>query len=152
HNNSLTSLDRLGLAKEDLPQDAFKNYFYGDLENHCYCERHRDCKRGGDIGNNRLGGIAMGISNYYIQTAEFFLQTPLAFLLVPPLKAGYENYVLFGLDRIHEMWDEGLAYLIDFDPFEEQTIRYKNATGIGLSAIDLLRGNIKDIWRVVSFF
>src|SRR5690606_39637968 len=88
HNNPLTSLDRLGLAKEDLPQDAFKNYFYGNLENHCYCERHRDCKRGGDIGNNRLGGSAMGISNYYIQTAEFFLQTPLAFLLVPPLTAG----------------------------------------------------------------
>ncbi|MBX7067451.1 MAG: hypothetical protein K1X28_09485 [Parachlamydiales bacterium] len=150
-NNPLTYNDYLGLSSEKNG-DEFANYFYGEYEPHCHCERHRDCKRGGDIGNNRLGGIAIGISNYYMKTAEFFFQTPLAFSLIPGLKTGYEGIVQSNLNLFHEMWDEGLGNLIDFDPLNEQTIRYKNATGMALTALDIYRGNIKDIRKGLSFF
>ena len=49
HNNPINFRDPLGLATEDK-QDPFRGYFYGEVEPHCFCERHRTCKRGGDIG------------------------------------------------------------------------------------------------------
>lgn len=50
HNNPLNYLDRYGLAAEKNSQNKFIQYFVGEFETHCYCERHRTCKRGGDIG------------------------------------------------------------------------------------------------------
>lgn len=50
HNNPLNHFDRFGLATESNSQNKFEGYMYGEYESHCYCERHRDCKRGGDIG------------------------------------------------------------------------------------------------------
>lgn len=49
-NNPLNHLDRFGLASEANAQNKFEEYFYGEVESHCYCETHRTCKRGGDIG------------------------------------------------------------------------------------------------------
>ena len=49
HNNPLNHLDRFGLATESN-SDKFDGYMYGEVESHCYCEKHRTCKRGGDIG------------------------------------------------------------------------------------------------------
>ncbi len=45
HNNPLTYRDPFGLESQ-----ANEEEFYGEVENHCFCERHRTCKRGGDIG------------------------------------------------------------------------------------------------------
>jgi RHS repeat-associated protein len=50
HNNPLSNLDRFGLATEAISPNTFMEYFFGEFESHCYCERHRTCKRGGDIG------------------------------------------------------------------------------------------------------
>ena len=50
HNNPINQTDRFGLATEANTRSAFEQYFYGEVETHCYCEKHRDCKRGGDIG------------------------------------------------------------------------------------------------------
>ncbi len=50
HGNSINYNDRFGLASENNLQNQFEEYFYGEVETHCYCERHRTCKRGGDIG------------------------------------------------------------------------------------------------------
>ncbi|MES2198700.1 MAG: RHS repeat-associated core domain-containing protein [Chlamydiota bacterium] len=47
HNNPLNYFDRFGLASES--RNDFEGYFYGDVENHCFCATHRTCKRGGDI-------------------------------------------------------------------------------------------------------
>lgn len=152
HNNPLTHFDRLGLATENYQNPAFQDYFYGEVESHCYCERHRICKRGGDIGNHCLGGIATGISDYYVKTAEFFLSPPLAIAVFPSLRTSYENLVQSNLNELHEMWDEGLEYIIGFDRFSERAIRYKNATGIGLTALNIFTGNIKDIRKGFSFF
>lgn len=50
HNNPLHYLDRSGLSSENRHSKEFENYFYGEVEPHCFCERHRTCKRGGDLG------------------------------------------------------------------------------------------------------
>lgn len=47
--------------------------FYGEVEDHCFCERHRTCKRGGDIGkilNRTLPGIR------YCESFESFFAIP----------------------------------------------------------------------------
>lgn len=50
HNNPLNYLDRFGLITEQNSQNKFDGYMYGEFETHCHCEKHRTCKRGGDIG------------------------------------------------------------------------------------------------------
>ena len=52
--------DLFGLEAEARDSEKFKNYFYGEVEKHCYCERHRDCKRGSDL---------TGSENWYATTA-----------------------------------------------------------------------------------
>jgi hypothetical protein len=44
HNNPINYTDSFGLETEQ-----FEEYYYGDVEKHCYCETHRTCKRGGDL-------------------------------------------------------------------------------------------------------
>lgn len=51
HNNPLNHFDRLGLATESDSPNRLEEYMYGEVESHCYCEKHRTCKRGGDIGS-----------------------------------------------------------------------------------------------------
>ncbi|NGX48143.1 MAG: hypothetical protein K1000chlam3_01533, partial [Chlamydiae bacterium] len=67
-NNPLTYVDYFGLASEKNKSPVDESYFYGEYELHCYCERHRDCKRGGNIATDptlRAGfsiGSAMDLS------------------------------------------------------------------------------------------
>jgi RHS repeat-associated protein len=63
-NNPLKFVDYFGLAAE-MNGDEFDDYFYGEYEPHCYCERHRECKRGGDIGSSgsSFGGVMDLLSN-----------------------------------------------------------------------------------------
>ena len=49
HNNPVNYADHFGLESEE-----FEEYYYGDVEKHCYCETHRSCKRGGDL-NKTVG-------------------------------------------------------------------------------------------------
>lgn len=44
HNNPLRSCDPYGLESQ-----VNEDQFYGEVENHCFCEHHRTCKRGGDL-------------------------------------------------------------------------------------------------------
>jgi len=61
-NNPLTYVDYFGLASEKNKGPVDESYFYGEYEPHCYCERHRDCKRGGDIATNPTlrAGVSIG--------------------------------------------------------------------------------------------
>lgn len=55
--------DSFGLEAEARDGEKFKNYFYGEVEKHCYCERHRDCKRGSDlIGSENWGKTARAVA------------------------------------------------------------------------------------------
>ncbi|MBI3259665.1 MAG: RHS repeat-associated core domain-containing protein [Ignavibacteriae bacterium] len=52
-NNPLQYTDYFGLAAEVNSSQNKKvlDYFFGNVEPHCHCETHRDCKRGGIIQN-----------------------------------------------------------------------------------------------------
>jgi RHS repeat-associated protein len=68
-NNPLNYVDYFGLASEANNSRVDEKYFYGEYEPHCYCERHRDCKRGGDLGDfASLSGpniATAGIGKYF---------------------------------------------------------------------------------------
>ncbi len=44
HNNPLRCCDLFGLESQ-----VNEEQFYGEVEDHCFCEHHRTCKRGGDL-------------------------------------------------------------------------------------------------------
>jgi RHS repeat-associated protein len=67
HNNPLNHLDRFGLATESNSQNKFEEYLYGEVESHCYCEKHRTCKRGGDIGKTAGSHLPKVTHNYYFE-------------------------------------------------------------------------------------
>ena len=52
HNNPINYADHFGLETEE-----FEEYYYGDVEKHCYCETHRTCKRGGDLDKTTGPGL-----------------------------------------------------------------------------------------------
>ena len=55
--------DSFGLEAEARDSEKFKNYFYGEVEKHCNCERHRDCKRGSDLmGSENWQKIAQDVA------------------------------------------------------------------------------------------
>lgn len=67
-NNPLTYIDYFGLASEKSSVD--ESYFYGEYEPHCYCERHRNCKRGGDIQANQRLSSGLSIGSAYDLSLE----------------------------------------------------------------------------------
>lgn len=155
HNNPLTSFDRLGLAAES-DQESLHNYFYGEVEKHCYCEQHRTCKRGGDI-RNAVGGSSLGAASFFMQivnqfTEAGFLATADDFGFDRAFKAEMQGAIHHSLDELHGMWNEGLVSAINFDPSSKQSQRYEKGAYGGLIALDILRGNFKDIKKGLSFF
>ena len=69
HNNPLRYSDPTGLTAESNTVNT--DYFYGNYEVHCYCERHRTCKRGGAIASV-LKGIAHGAIDFGVRTFHGF--------------------------------------------------------------------------------
>lgn len=49
HHDPLNDTDAFGLTSEGGPSLPFGLYFFGEVETHCYCEKHRTCKRGGSL-------------------------------------------------------------------------------------------------------
>ena len=64
-NNPLTYTDYFGLASESTHASIDETYFYGEYEPHCFCETHRDCKRGGDIGHSSSNFPTISYSDYF---------------------------------------------------------------------------------------
>jgi RHS repeat-associated protein len=128
HNNPLTSFDQLGLATEKSSSDSLHQYFYGEVEKHCFCERHRDCKRGGDI-RNVVGGASFGVSSFFMgivnQFAEAgFLAAADDFGFDRALKTEMHDAMKYSLDQLHDMWKEGLVAAVDFDSQNKQSRFY----------------------------
>lgn len=67
HNNPLNHLDRFGLATESA-QNKLEGYFYNEVESHCFCEKHRTCKRGGDIAKTANAGLPKITYDDYFET------------------------------------------------------------------------------------
>jgi hypothetical protein len=55
------------------------------------------------------------------------------------------------LSQLHGMWNEGLVAAINFDPTDELANRFEKGAFAGLVGLDILRGNIKDIRKGLSF-
>ena len=151
HNNPLSFTDHLGLAAEDNGN----GYFYGEIEPHCVCEVHRDCKRGGDI-RNAVGGASLGVSGFFMSAIQHFAE--IGFLAAADdfgfdraLKVEMREAMNYSMQELHNMWNEGLVAAIDFDPQSEQANRYENRTYVGLIALDMLRGNMGDIRKGIAF-
>jgi len=69
HNNPINYVDHFGLET-----DEFEEYYYGDVEKHCYCETHRTCKRGGDLDKTVGSGLP---TIRYSDTFEQMFAVPL---------------------------------------------------------------------------
>ncbi|MDN3504854.1 MAG: RHS repeat-associated core domain-containing protein [Rhabdochlamydiaceae bacterium] len=70
HNNPFKYVDRFGTNSEALSGDSeFQNYFYGEVEPHCVCEEHRNCKRGGDSKKSFAHGFIEVIQSNRFQGA-----------------------------------------------------------------------------------
>ncbi|PIS02509.1 MAG: hypothetical protein COT85_04915 [Chlamydiae bacterium CG10_big_fil_rev_8_21_14_0_10_42_34] len=154
-NNPLKFVDYFGLASE-TGGDEFCEYFYGEYEPYCHCEQHRDCKRGGDI-RNVIGGAGLGVSSFFMgilnQFAEAgFLATADDFGFDRTFKAEMHDAMEYSLDQLHDAWNEGLVSAINFDLQSEDAHFYENGAYVGLIALDVLRGNIKEIKKGLSFF
>ena len=52
HNNPLLCCDPFGLESQ-----VNEEQFYGEVEDHCFCEHHRTCKRGGDLDKTNGSGL-----------------------------------------------------------------------------------------------
>jgi RHS repeat-associated protein len=52
HNNPLRCCDPFGLESQ-----VNEEQFYGEVEDHCFCEHHRTCKRGGDLDKTNGSGL-----------------------------------------------------------------------------------------------
>ncbi|MFZ0564607.1 MAG: RHS repeat-associated core domain-containing protein [Chlamydiales bacterium] len=63
NNNPLNNFDRFGLETES-DSSEFEEYFYGEVEPHCYCEQHRTCKRGGDL-DQTIGFRLPTVKHFY---------------------------------------------------------------------------------------
>lgn len=117
HNNPLNYLDSFGLSTEANSQTKFEEYFYNEVEPHCYCERHRDCKRGGEIWrttSSRLPKVRY-CANFEKMYPQYepscvFDLTGLGLLELPPgLGIGFCN----GVWNDHEEALQNLEYIAE---------------------------------------
>lgn len=95
HNNPLNYLDRFGLATESNIQSEFEVYFRGEVETHCYCEKHRTCKRGGDIG--KTTGSSLPTITYNDSFEKFYKDYRSEDLFIEDC---YENSHCYELDGL----------------------------------------------------
>ncbi len=107
HNNPLSHFDRFGLATESNQQNKFEEYMYGEVEAHCFCEKHRTCKRGGDIGKTAGTHLPKVRHNYYFEK----------------LCKDYRNEDLF----VKDCYDNSMCYDLNADGFQN----LPNDLGIG---------------------
>lgn len=93
HNNPSNHHDPFGLATESNSQNKFEEYMYGEVESHCYCEKHRTCKRGGDIGKTAGSHLPKVVHNYTFDKIH---------------KNYYSNHLV-----IEDYYDDSICYDLD---------------------------------------
>ncbi len=152
HNNPFLYTDTLGLEAEPSVRGnkEFLSYFHGEYEPHCACERHRECRRGGEIGDALggalLGGVKFGFSTlrglvnkYGVLAMEDFLED------LPPsqreiIRAGVEE----SWEEMEQTAKDTFAKAFEIDATSPTTLTYEQRTNRGLIVFDYLRGNFKN--------
>lgn len=105
HNNPINYIDHFGLET-----DEFEEYYYGDVEKHCYCETHRTCKRGGDLDKTIGSGLP---TIRYSDTFEQLFAVPLR---IDPWKQ-------------HFMYKSSKVYQVDGEERSDLGIGFANGMG-----------------------
>jgi len=156
-NNPIAYVDYFGLASEinDGNKDEFQEYFYGEYEPHCFCERHRNCKRGGDIGS-AIGGVAHGVVDFvigsfhdlqmaaaYIGSSELDISIRERILMIEAIEKSQVKQMTFVGSRIMGM----LA--VDESNAVYQSFRSK--TTMGLEIGSLVAGGYGTVKGVIGF-
>lgn len=104
NNTPTNTFDRLGLQAE-TNSSKMEEYFFGEVEYHCYCEHHRTCKRGGDLAN--IDGSKLPYITYNNKFEQLFPKYNQSKLFDLGLKET-EN---IGIGYINGIWsDFSIAY------------------------------------------
>ncbi len=153
HSNPFKYVDYFGLASEVNQQDKeFKTYFYGMYEPHCYCKRHRECKRGGDIGKatnalggSALGGISFGFSYMRGLVQNFGTMAMEDFISDMELDRGAILAVVENdLAEMEEQARDWVTEAIAFDPTSELAMGAALWTYRGAQVLNFLSGNFRN--------
>jgi hypothetical protein len=151
----LTYVDYFGLAAETNNAAVDEKYFYGEYEPHCFCERHRDCKRGGDVAS-ALGGISHGAVDFIVGSLHD-LQTAMVYI-----SSGEMDMIL--QERVHmidaveqsqanrmfqvEGWMMGMLSVDEFDTVYHS---FRSQTTMGLEIGSLVTGGYGAVKGVLAF-
>ena len=156
NNNPITYVDYFGLASEisNGNKDAFQEYFYGDYEPHCFCERHRNCKRGGDI-RSAIGGAAHGVVDFVIGSLHD-LQTAAAYVGSSDLEISLQERVLM-IEAIEQSQARQMAAVEDWmmdmlsiDESDDVYQSFRSKTTLGLEVGSLVAGGYGAVKGVVA--
>ena len=156
NNNPITYVDYFGLASEisNGNKDAFQEYFYGDYEPHCFCERHRNCKRGGDI-RSAIGGAAHGVVDFVIGSLHD-LQTAAAYVGSSDLEISLQERVLM-IEAIEQSQARQMAAVEDWmmdmlsiDESDDVYQSFRSKTTLGLEVSSLVAGGYGAVKGVVA--
>lgn len=121
-SHPLSVFDRFGLEVEG-DSSHFEEYFYGEVEDHCYCEQHRMCKRGGDLDKT---------DNHQLPTITYCLT-------FEQMYPQYEHSQIFDLG-LKETKDMGVGFINgvwnDFDgAYQNALYVSKLAGGLNVHAV-----------------
>lgn len=83
-NNPFSFQDRWGLS-------GHEDYLYGEVENHCFCEQHRDCKRGGDFDN--VNSLPYPSASIYTHKGALWNKSTIFDLGLPELPKGQVGFI-----------------------------------------------------------
>jgi RHS repeat-associated protein len=113
HNNPLSYYDRFGLSTEANDQNKFGGYFYGQLEPLCYCEKHRTCKRGGDLTKTK--GNQLPTVTYCDEFEKVYANygSEAEYIATRDLYDEYRPY--YEPSKIYDLSSEGLLDLPDME-------------------------------------
>ena len=149
--------DHFGLASEtnDGNKDEFQEYFYGEYEPHCYCERHRNCKRGGDIGS-AIGGVAHGVVDFVIGSLHD-LQTAAAYIGSSELDIRVRERILM-IEAIEKSQAKQMAFvgsrvmgMLAVDESNTAYQSFRSKTTMGLEIGSLVAGGYGAVKGVIGF-
>ena len=155
HNNPLTYVDYFGLAAEANNATVDEKYFYGEYEPHCYCERHRNCKRGGDVAS-ALGGISHGVVDFIVGSLHD-LQTAMVYTGSGEMEMTLQERVLM-IDAVERSQANQMAamgsWMMDILSVDEADAVYqsfRSKATMGLEAGSLVAGGYGAVKGVMAF-
>ena len=125
-------------------------YFNGEYEPRCACEVHRECRRGGDIGN-AVGGALLGAVKFGSSMLQGMAQQYGAQAMQDGLESFPPSQRELILEATEQAWrdaeqaaEDFILYNVDFDSASTTSQNFQTGTYYSLLAADILRPNFKN--------